>query len=286
MKKESFIAILWKLLYPVLIHFGITLVVNMGFSVITAIGISTKMIADNGTLDYALYMEKLLEKTYEQSMLVTCISALAAFPIIMFIYKKDAKSRNEEYNSSSITLKYIYIIPLAVCSCMGINNLITISNISAFFPKYNEVSKALYSGGIVFEILGACVAAPVIEELIFRGIIYKRSEKYMKPVWAMVLSSIIFGLYHMNVVQGIYAFCIGMVFSFVYYKYKNLSAPIMAHATANFISVLMSETDIFKFLYQNNLTIILSTIAEIAIMAAILWIINKSIDIKLLSKEA
>ena len=56
----------------------------------------------------------------------------------------------------------------------------------------------------------------------------------------MLISSAIFGIIHGNLVQFIYAFLIGMILSFVYEKFKNIWAPIILHAGANLLSVLLT----------------------------------------------
>ena len=62
----------------------------------------------------------------------------------------------------------------------------------------------------------------------------------MKPKTAVVISAILFALYHMNVVQGVYAFIIGLILGFLYLKTNTIWAPIAFHVCANLSSVIMT----------------------------------------------
>jgi membrane protease YdiL (CAAX protease family) len=83
-----------------------------------------------------------------------------------------------------------------------------------------------------------CVFTPIVEEIIFRFIIYNSLMMVVKDaLWAILLSSAIFGIYHMNPVQGAYAFFMGLVICFLYYKSENIFVPIIAHASANLVAL-------------------------------------------------
>ena len=80
----------------------------------------------------------------------------------------------------------------------------------------------------------------VVEEFIFRGLIlngYKRRN----PLMAIVLSSLLFGLMHMNLNQFSYAFVIGIIFAFLAYATGSLLPSILGHFIINGTSVLMTH---------------------------------------------
>lgn len=68
--------------------------------------------------------------------------------------------------------------------------------------------------------------APVVEEILFRGIVMRGLEKYGK--WfAITASSVLFGLFHGNPAQSPYAFAVGMVMGYVAMEYSLLWAMVM-----------------------------------------------------------
>ncbi len=216
MRKENFWVMIWNLIYPILIYFGITLAVSVTFSMINGLALQAEMTAGGQALNFTEYTNKLTEKVYGMSMLMTFIAATVTTPLMIFFYRNDIKRRKQEYDNRPSVIWYLPIIVVSVLACISVNVILSLSNLGKVFPGFEEVSKAIYGGSIVWEVLAACVAAPVIEELIFRGIVYSRARNNMKPIVAMIVSSFLFGAYHMNVVQGVYAFIIGMLFVFIY----------------------------------------------------------------------
>lgn len=84
-----------------------------------------------------------------------------------------------------------------------------------------------------------CIVGPILEELLFRGIILRTLSKYHVG-FAIVSSSIIFGMYHMYLTQGFHAFLIGLVFAYVAVKSKSLLYPILLHIVHNTVTTLSS----------------------------------------------
>jgi len=90
----------------------------------------------------------------------------------------------------------------------------------------------------------ACLTAGVVEEFIFRGYLMPRLEIIFKHGWLVViLSSLLFGIAHissLSLVGVIVPVLIGCVFSFHYYKYRNLLVLIIAHFLIDFASFITS----------------------------------------------
>lgn len=85
----------------------------------------------------------------------------------------------------------------------------------------------------------ASIGAPIVEEVIYRGFIMKSLEKYGKT-FAIIVSSIMFGLMHMNLTQSIFAILVGLVLGYVAMNY-SLKWSILLHFINNCIfSEMMS----------------------------------------------
>lgn len=83
-------------------------------------------------------------------------------------------------------------------------------------------------------ILLMVICAPIYEELIFRKMLVTRTLKYGQGV-AIMLSGLMFGLFHGNLNQFAYAFCLGLFFAFIYVKTGNIKITIGLHMFINFI---------------------------------------------------
>ncbi|MCL2718088.1 MAG: CPBP family intramembrane metalloprotease [Lachnospiraceae bacterium] len=84
-------------------------------------------------------------------------------------------------------------------------------------------------------IIAAVILAPIGEELLCRGIIQHYALKASRRFWiANVIQALMFGLMHLNWVQGTYAFFIGLVLGWLRHRYKTLWVPIIIHFVVNF----------------------------------------------------
>ena len=87
----------------------------------------------------------------------------------------------------------------------------------------------------------AVVLGPICEELIFRGLCYGYLRSGFSFGVACTVQAILFGAFHMNVLQGIYAFIIGFAFGFVMEKTGNLIITILIHIAFNGSSLFMAS---------------------------------------------
>ena len=63
------------------------------------------------------------------------------------------------------------------------------------------------------------------------------------PFWpAALISAVLFGLYHGNLLQGVYAFLLGLVLAWLYERFQTLAAPWLFHAAANMTSIIAVNT--------------------------------------------
>lgn len=98
----------------------------------------------------------------------------------------------------------------------------------------NAIQDVALSTGAGVRILFMVICAPIFEELIFRKFLVDRAVRYGEGV-AVVLSGLMFGLFHGNLSQFIYAAALGMFLAFVYVKTGKLIYTIAIHMFVNFM---------------------------------------------------
>lgn len=79
------------------------------------------------------------------------------------------------------------------------------------------------------------IAAPIFEELIYRGIILDGLLKKYSPFVAILVSGVLFGLVHLNPWQFVAGFILGIFFGWIYYKTRNLTLTMILHAAINLV---------------------------------------------------
>ena len=88
-------------------------------------------------------------------------------------------------------------------------------------------------------IFSTVIVAPVVEELVFRGVIFQRMRDNHGFLFSASVAGLCFGIIHFNLVQGIFGFFMGIVFAYIYERYHKLTACIAAHASVNIFNILM-----------------------------------------------
>ncbi|WP_439566586.1 lysostaphin resistance A-like protein, partial [Gloeocapsopsis crepidinum] len=79
----------------------------------------------------------------------------------------------------------------------------------------------------------AAIAAPIFEELLFRGFLLPSLTRYVSVWGAIVLSSLLFAVAHLSVAEILPLTVLGMVLGVVYTRSRNLLAPMLLHSLWN-----------------------------------------------------
>lgn len=103
----------------------------------------------------------------------------------------------------------------------------------------NAIMNIATSINVLLAVLFMVICAPLIEEYVFRKLVVDRTIKYGQGV-AVLLSGLMFGLFHGNLNQFIYAFAIGCFLAFLYVKTGNLKITIIIHMIFNFLGGVVS----------------------------------------------
>jgi hypothetical protein len=85
--------------------------------------------------------------------------------------------------------------------------------------------------------LGAVIIAPLNEEFIVRGLWLRGYTKHYKPWVGIIISSVLFGVMHMNLPQFVGATLSGLFLGWAYTKTNSILMPILIHATFNSVSL-------------------------------------------------
>ncbi len=176
----------------------------------------------------------------------TALSALLVIPAAVWMYRKDCmkygsrptgQAQKQKGRARRIGFGAFCFAAGALLNILwsGILNRLRISD---FFS--NETQEALLAGQTAVQALGLGLLAPVAEELIFRGLLYRRMKRLM-PLWAAaLLSSAVFAVYHGNMIQIIFAFPMALALILAYERGQGIIDPILFHMGANLAAVLLN----------------------------------------------
>lgn len=153
------------------------------------------------------------------------ILILTNITYIIYIIKKHRIKVNKYNLIDNYPKIYLFIsIPLFL------NSLILLIN-NQKIPTIN----------IYIALFGSVIIGPILEELIFRYLIYNNLNKFNNKNTSIILSSLIFALVHNGFINIVYAFIIGTILTIIYSKNKNIKEVIILHMVANLMSLLIKE---------------------------------------------
>jgi len=179
---------------------------------------------------------------------------------------------------------------------MALNNILALTALEEISEGYQETAGYFFAGGISFELLGACLLTPFLEEMLYRGVVYGRlcdmlildneektergkKRERMSRLTAALLSALLFGILHMNLVQFVYAGLLGLLLAWLMEKSGHLYGAFLAHMGANLVSVLRVETKLFAWMEQSQPVFAKVTAAlvacSVALLVAIQWLNRK-----------
>ena len=175
------------------------------------------------------------ETTYTTTGIAMILSGIAMiWHLIHFKYVKFNLKSFGEVSGKTIGLS----IPLIVAGMLFIN---LCSEFIGLPDLMQDTFRAMSRN--VFGIISIAIMAPLVEELLFRGAIQGYMlRKGIKPLHAILIASAIFGIVHMNPIQIPFAFAIGMIFGWLYYRTGSVVPGIIGHFINNSIACLQMAT--------------------------------------------
>lgn len=128
-----------------------------------------------------------------------------------------------------------------------------------------------------FGFLSIALLAPILEEMLFRGAIEGRLLRTWQNPWAaIVVSSLIFGVVHMNPAQIPFAFLLGMMFGWLYYRTGSLLPGIVGHVLNNSVAavnmILYADATLEEQVQDETMMWLWAAIATVVFVLAALWL--------------
>lgn len=192
--------------------------------------------------------DKITEKVMGNSAVFTIISASLSLPVYILIFRLRKKKLFPSLNFRNPgVLCLISAVLVGISFNFIINLLIGITGIDSLSPEYERLINNIFSRtSPLLLILSIGIIAPVFEEILFRGIVFRELASKINVVVAIVVQAFLFGAFHMNLTQGIYAFVVGLLLGWSYYVSGSLFVPVLIHlffnTTSVFLSLLISES--------------------------------------------
>lgn len=198
------------------------------------------------------YQTELNNYLNSKAFIITLITFII-FGIIFILKNKNYQKENSKINLKniiSIALLGIFISLFYNIFIYNINNVIHITN-----------NYYISSVPLIILILTSGIMGPILEELLFRGIVYNKLLTFNNHKQACIITSVIFSLMHYpNIINMIYTFILSFILIYLYDKYKTLKAPIILHISVNTTINLFLPLILKNNIFYNYVLLLISLV--------------------------
>lgn len=220
------------------IQIGCSVAASVLISVITMMQQGGSMAAD----ELAVYVSNRVMENIIPILMVSQILAILVFGL-WYYFAYGRKPRPEGTDKPKLQ-HILLILVLGLAAQFAISGVLSVveSLAPSMLEKYDQLMEmAGITETTLLSILSTVILAPVSEELVCRGVVFKLAGKVSPNFWvANIIQALSFGILHANWVQGIYAFALGIVLGLVYRRFQNIWLCMLLHAAMNFSGILVS----------------------------------------------
>lgn len=176
------------------------------------------------------------------SLIISCLLTYGCgMPLIVLLAWGMQKDKIERHKMKW----WQFLVAMLICyALVYVSNLVgTLITTYIGAVKGSEVGNNLIEyvteGSMLVNFVAMVIVAPIVEEYVFRKVIVDRTVRYGQGI-AVVVSGLMFGLFHGNLNQFAYAVVLGAFFAFIYVKTGNLKITIAMHAIVNFMGSMVA----------------------------------------------
>lgn len=239
---------LWQLLFPFLMF---VLVKQIAMNILSIALVNIGNVFTGAIGDFLVIRDeagKLIGFTGNAGVIMSALAFVAGAFSVWKVSKGMITRTAEEMKLTHLkkdpVKSYVLLFASVIGCVLGINLLFELTGLFDKSATYQAVAQDQYSAAFIVGIICFGFVTPVAEELLFRGILFNGMKRFMKLPMAVLLSSFLFGAYHLNPIQGMYGFLIGCLMAFGYEYFGSFGIPVAVHVMANLLAYVLTYSAI------------------------------------------
>lgn len=184
------------------------------------------------------YMDEMIQALLDETMPITILSGLLTIGVVWLIFVCRKKKLAKEVCLRKIpgaTAVSVVLMGFGFNLLMGVLFLLLPE---AWLSSYEETAGATFVGDFWLVAITVGIMAPLVEELVFRGLIYTRLKQGMPVTVAAVITAVWFGVMHGHPLWIAYAAVNGLVMIWIFERTGSLFASILFHFGYNSVAVI------------------------------------------------
>lgn len=222
----------WIILY-LLSYMAVTTLVEILIAIIYVMFNFKKLTSSNAGV-----INILTDKVQQNAYVIVLFAALCTLPFLYYICRVRRENLFSICKIKKLSLKQVVktisVILGASCFTTGLVDIL-----SKKITSYDEVNASLSNPEhLILTFIAIIFVGPIVEEVLFRGLVLNELKKNLNIFVAIIIQGVLFGIYHMNLLQGIYASILGIALGFINYYTGTILSSIIGHMCFNFLGTI------------------------------------------------
>lgn len=235
---------------------------------------------------YMQTLEPAFEAIVRYQVEIATLSALGTIVLTGILFASDRKLEQKAgviLPERAPLSKYWTVVIFGIAGCIAATCLMAMVQLAFYDEQYQQTAQITYSAGLLVQIIGLGIVTPVAEELMFRGVLYKRFRERQGFWYSALWSSLLFSFMHSNTTQMVYTFLLGVLLSYLYEKFGSFKAPLVLHILLNTGSVVFTELGVFRYLAGNPARMAGAVIAG-AFLCSVMFVVIQRMPVRIESR--
>ncbi|HWQ58534.1 MAG TPA: CPBP family intramembrane glutamic endopeptidase [Clostridia bacterium] len=234
MVKKIFVA-LGKAACYTLLFLGVQFAVGMVYAFVAGVHAALPYIFDNSMIDMDALMRSMADFLMEKALVIALISDVIVLGLVAVFFAARGRNvwRETHLKKGFPNLAIVPLVLGGACLAGFIGTMLDLLPIPESVWEQYESQSAMLGGTGALAIIASILVAPIAEEVFFRGLVYTRLRRAMPSIAAALISSLIFGLLHQQLIWVCYAFAVGLAMAAVFERTLSTRATIAVHLAFN-----------------------------------------------------
>lgn len=180
---------------------------------------------------------------------------------------ENGADNNTRFSIVITLLPSIITLVFAISVSLAINILFIQLQLMESSEAYRQTANNQYSVIFPIGLILYGIVSPLAEEVVFRGMVYQRLRQYFHVPVAMVLSALLFGIYHGNLVQAVYGFMMGLLMAYLYETFGGILYAFLFHAASNVaVYTVTGNQRLYEMLITSYVGIVLGGVSFVLLL--------------------
>ncbi len=218
--------------------------------------------------DFEVMFAQITEQLLGASTMLSSLSGILLLAILFILFLARKKSPFREMGFRPVSP--ICLLPLLLLGACATIVLVYLLNLlpESLLMDYMDSAELLSRGSPFWSILATVVVAPLVEEIIFRGLMFSRLRRGMPVFWAAAAVSVFFALMHGHMLWISYAFILGILLIYTAWKFNSTWASLAIHFAFNGANIVLGYMTL-----DDTMSLVLLIAAGAGLIASFVWLV-------------